>query len=158
MAKADTSDNAGVRIPGPIIYIVFFLLGLVLEGLVPIPALLPNVVAWLIGWAICVASLFFVIPALRSFRAVRTSMIPFRPASSLVTSGVYGITRNPMYLSLLLLYAGLSIFFNLWWPIVLAPALIVVMDRTVIAREEAYLMRRFGEEYRRYGERVRRWI
>ncbi|MGD1016508.1 MAG: methyltransferase [Roseiarcus sp.] len=158
MVEADSSDNAGVRIPGPIIYIVFFLLGLVFEGAVPIPALLPNVVAWLIGWMICVASLFFVVPAMRSFRAVRTSMIPFRPASSLVTHGVYGRTRNPMYLSLLLLYAGLSVFFNLWWPIVLAPALVVVMDRMVIAREEAYLLRRFGEEYRRYRERVRRWL
>jgi protein-S-isoprenylcysteine O-methyltransferase Ste14 len=63
-----------------------------------------------------------------------------------------------MYLSLLLLYAGISIFLNFWWPIVLAPALIVAMDRMVIVKEEAYLMRRFEEEYRRYRERVRRWI
>ena len=158
MAEAAASDHPGVKFPPPFVYIVFFLLGFVLERVAPIPALLPNVMAWLGGWAICVASLFFVMPAMRSFRAARTSMIPFRPASSLVTHGVYGITRNPMYLSLLLLYAGLSIFFNFWWPIVLAPALIVVMDRMVIVKEEAYLTRRFGEEYRRYGGRVRRWL
>ena len=158
MAEADASDHPGVKIPPPFVYIVFFLFGFVFQSVVPIPALLPNVIAWLSGWMVCFASLFFVVPAMRSFRAARTSMIPFRPASSLVTRGVYGITRNPMYLSLLLLYAGLSIFFNFWWPIVLAPALIVVMDRMVIVKEEAYLMRRFGEEYRRYGERVRRWL
>ena len=158
MAETDTSDHPWVRIPPPFVYTGFFLLGLVLDRFVPIPASLPKIVAWPAGWIICVASLFFFTPAIQSFRASRTSMIPFRPASSLVTHGVYGITRNPMYFSLLLIYAGLSIFFNFWWPIVLAPALVVVMDRMVIAREEAYLMRRFGEEYRRYGERVRRWI
>ena len=158
MAEAAASDHPGVKFPPPFVYVVFFLFGFVFQSVVPIPALLPNVIAWLIGWIICVASLFFVMPAMRSFRAARTSMIPFRPASSLVTHGVYGITRNPMYLSLLLLYAGLSIFFNFWWPIVLAPALILVMDRMVIAREEAYLVRRFGDEYRRYRERVRRWL
>ena len=158
MADADPSDNAGVKIPAPIIYAVFFLLGLALESGLPIPALLPTIMAWLAGWLLCLASLVFIIPAMRSFRSVHTSMVPFRPASSLVTHGVYGITRNPMYLSLLLLYAGASIVFNLWWPIALAPALILAMDRMVIAREEAYLLRRFGEEYRRYRERVRRWI
>jgi protein-S-isoprenylcysteine O-methyltransferase Ste14 len=158
MAEADTSDNPGVKIPPPFIYGVFFLLGLVLEYVLPIPVLLPNMTAWFTGWIISVASLFFVVPAMRSFHSVRTSMMPFRHASSLVTHGVYGMTRNPMYLSLLLLYAGISIFLNLLWPIVLAPALIVAMDRLVIVKEEAYLMRRFGEEYRRYRARVRRWI
>lgn len=158
MVDADSSDNAGVKIPPPIIYVVFFLLGLALEYGLGAPALLPNVVAWLAGWLFCVASLFLFVPALRSFRSAHTSMIPIRPASSLVTHGIYGITRNPMYVSLLLLYAGLGIAFNLWGPIVLVPALIFAMDRLVIAREEAYLLRRFGEEYRRYRERVRRWI
>jgi len=158
MVVADLSDNAGVKIPPPVIYAGFFLLGLVLEYAFGAPALLPNVVAWLAGWLLSVASLFLIIPALRSFRSAHTSMIPIRPASSLVTDGVYGITRNPMYFSLLLLYAGISIALNLWWPIVLAPALILAIDRIVIAREEAYLLRRFGDEYRRYRERVRRWI
>jgi protein-S-isoprenylcysteine O-methyltransferase Ste14 len=158
MVEADTSDNPGVKIPPPLIYAGFLLIALALQYVVPIPAFLPTTMAWFVGWIICVASLFFVAPAMRSFRSAHTSMIPFRRASSLVTHGIYGITRNPMYLSLLLLYAGISIFLNFWWPIVLAPALIVAMDRMVIVKEEAYLMRRFGEEYRRYRERVRRWI
>jgi protein-S-isoprenylcysteine O-methyltransferase Ste14 len=158
MVEADTSDNPGVKILAPFIYTVFFLIGLVLEYVLPLPALLPNVMAWLTGWLLAVASLFFILPAMRSFHSARTSMIPFRPAFSLVTHGVYGITRNPMYVSLLLLYAGISIFLNFWWPIALAPALIVAVDRMVIVKEEAYLVRRFGEEYRRYRERVRRWI
>jgi len=158
MTNANPSDNAGVRIPGPVVYLAFFLIALALEFAVRTPALLPNVVAWLIGWLFAVASLFFVVPAMRSFLSVKTSMIPFRPASTLVTGGVYAVTRNPMYLSLLLFYAGLAIAFNLWWAIVLAPAVILAMDWLVIGKEEAYLQRRFGDDYRRYRERVRRWL
>ncbi len=158
MAEAAPSDHPGVKIPPPLIYAGFLLIGLALQYVVPIPAFLPTTMAWPIGWIICVASLFFVAPAMRSFLSARTSMLPFRPSSTLVTDGVYVVTRNPMYLSLLLLYAGISIFLNFWWPIVLAPALIVTMDRMVIVKEEAYLTRKFGERYRQYRERVRRWI
>jgi protein-S-isoprenylcysteine O-methyltransferase Ste14 len=158
MAEADLSDHPGVKFIAPVVYAAFLLFGLILQYSFPVPAFLPTGVAWVAGWLICVASLFFIVPAMRSFRSVRTSMNPYRPASSLVTSGVYGVTRNPMYVSLLLLYAGISVFLNFLWPIALVPALIVAMDRLVIVKEEAYLTRRFGENYRRYSERVRRWI
>ena len=79
-------------------------------------------------------------------------------ATSLVTTGPYRITRNPGYLGLALLYAGIAALARAPWAYVtLVPALIVV-DRAVIAREERYLQRRFGEDYLRYRARVRRWL
>jgi protein-S-isoprenylcysteine O-methyltransferase Ste14 len=158
MAEADLNDHPGVRIIAPIVYGGFLLIGLILQYIFPVPAFLPTLIAWVAGWLICVASLFFIVPAMRSFRSVRTTMIPYRPVSSLVTGGVYSVTRNPMYVSLLLLYLGISVALNFLWPIALVPALIVAMDRLVIVKEEAYLTRRFGDEYRRYRERVRRWF
>ncbi|MFI5210728.1 MAG: methyltransferase family protein, partial [Gemmatimonadales bacterium] len=67
-------------------------------------------------------------------------------------------SRNPMYVGMTLLYLGIALWANSLWPLLLLPAVLVVMRRGVIAREEAYLERRFGDEYRSYRARVRRWL
>jgi protein-S-isoprenylcysteine O-methyltransferase Ste14 len=91
------------------------------------------------------------------FRA-RTTVRPDRAASSLVTSGPYRFTRNPMYLSLTLLYAGVATFYQSVWAWLLLPAVLAYLDRRVIRREEIFLERRFGPDYARYCAKVRRWI
>jgi protein-S-isoprenylcysteine O-methyltransferase Ste14 len=92
------------------------------------------------------------------FRRARTTLIPNRPAAAVVTSGIYGITRNPMYVSLIALYLGVTLFINSWWPVFLLPLVILLVDRTVIAREERYLIQAFPAEYGAYRARVRRWL
>jgi protein-S-isoprenylcysteine O-methyltransferase Ste14 len=72
--------------------------------------------------------------------------------------GPFRHTRNPGYLSLTMIYAGLASLANALWAILLLPAALLVIQRGVIEREERYLERRFGEEYLRYKARVRRWI
>jgi protein-S-isoprenylcysteine O-methyltransferase Ste14 len=57
-----------------------------------------------------------------------------------------------------LIYVGISLFFNTWWPIFLMPLVLLVMQRGVIEREEAYLTRKFGDQYLAYKARVRRWL
>jgi protein-S-isoprenylcysteine O-methyltransferase Ste14 len=68
------------------------------------------------------------------------------------------MTRNPMYVSLAVLYVGLTLIVNSWWPLPLLAVVLVVVDRAVIAREERYLAAAFPVDYATYRARVRRWL
>jgi protein-S-isoprenylcysteine O-methyltransferase Ste14 len=83
---------------------------------------------------------------------------PWRPTTSLVTGGPYRFTRNPMYVGFTLWYLAATSWANALWPLLLLPLVMLVMQRGVIAREEADLRRRFGRQYEEYGARVRRWL
>ena len=85
-------------------------------------------------------------------------MVPMKPTTALVTSGPYRVTRNPMYVGMAFLYAGLALSLGVIWALALLPAVLLMVDRLVIAREERYLEAKFGEEYRDYKRRVRRWL
>jgi len=157
MTAAGERDTAGVLAPPPVIYAGALLAGLGLDALLPSPRL-PGEVAWPVGVALLVGGALLAGSFLRAFRRARTPVDVRSAATSLVTTGPYRITRNPGYLGLALLYAGIAALARAPWAYVtLVPALIVV-DRAVIAREERYLQRRFGEDYLRYRARVRRWL
>ena len=79
-------------------------------------------------------------------------------ASQIVTTGIYGFTRNPIYLGFLLIVIGLPLNSGLIWGLLLAPLYILGMNRLVIEHEEAYLEKKFGEPYTSYRSRVRRWL
>ena len=150
-------DHAGVRVPPPLIYVVGFLAGAGLERV----AATPN----LPGFAALAAALAGVVlagvldgGAMRRFLRARTALEPWKPSSALVTSGPYRFTRNPMYVGMAALYLGIALAFGYLWSVALLAVVLVVIDRTVIAREERYLERRFGESYREYRTRVRRWL
>lgn len=153
----DSVYHSGVRIPPPLVYLGGFGVGLLLEKYFPadvIPAIINKILAVLcIGLAVVISSWSFV-----SFRRARTSPLPIKPTTALVTDGPYRFTRNPMYLSLAFLYAGHAGMFGLFWPLALLPAVIFIMRYYVIAGEESYLERKFGKEYLDYKARVRRWI
>jgi protein-S-isoprenylcysteine O-methyltransferase Ste14 len=93
-----------------------------------------------------------------SFFRHRTTIIPNMPANALVLVGPYRLTRNPMYVGLALLTAGMGLWLNTWWVLLLLVPALVAIDRLVIVREEAYLRRRFGSEYDTFARRVRRWL
>jgi protein-S-isoprenylcysteine O-methyltransferase Ste14 len=75
-----------------------------------------------------------------------------------VTTGLYGWSRNPIYIALSVFYVGLSIALTTGWALLLLPLLIFVLQKGVIEREEAYLTEEFGEEYIAYKKRVPRWL
>ncbi len=81
-----------------------------------------------------------------------------RPVSRLVTGGPFRYSRNPGYLSFALIYAGIATLRRSPWAMLLLPAVITTVRRTIIEKEEHYLERRFGEEYLGYEARVRRWL
>ena len=94
----------------------------------------------------------------RTMRGADTTLHTDKPVSSLVQDGPFRYSRNPGYLPLTMLYAGIAILRNVLWAILLLPLVLYVIQREVIEREERYLERTFGEEYLRYKARVRRWI
>ncbi|MFK7954425.1 MAG: isoprenylcysteine carboxylmethyltransferase family protein [Ekhidna sp.] len=106
---------------------------------------------------LCVLVLVF---ALAAFRKLKTTVDPMNPskATKLVTIGIYHVTRNPMYLSMLLLLAGFAS--KLGNPLCLIPVILFVwyMNQFQIKPEEEALQEIFGEDYTNYCKKVRRWI
>jgi len=156
-----TRDIAGVIAPPPLIYLAFLVIGLVSSRLWPLAAFgdsVPGSVRIPLGALLVAAGLAAAVTGFRQFRAAGTEVNPHRPTTALVSGGLYRFSRNPLYLALTSIYAGIaSAADSLWALLLLVPALIV-MRYGVIAREEAYLERKFGEAYRHYKQAVRRWL
>ena len=102
--------------------------------------------------------LVVMLPALVKFFKTKNTLIPNKPATSLQTSGIYSITRNPMYLGLLNIYIGIAFLKGNWWTLMLVPFVILIVTYLVILKEESYLGRAFGDGYVEYRKKVRRWI
>ena len=156
MAVAN-SDSPHIHFPPPVVYAVGLVVGWLLGAIVPIGRL-PLTVSRFLGWTL-VAGWFAVgLPAVILFFRKGTTIRPDRPSSRLTVSGPYRFTRNPMYVSLALLYAGLAVLWSLIWALSVLPLVLLFIDRRIIVPEEQYLLRRFGAEYTAYKSRVRRWI
>jgi protein-S-isoprenylcysteine O-methyltransferase Ste14 len=153
----DGRDNAGVIAPPPLIYVGPLILGLMLNRRFSIP-FLPRRIRRVLGWPLLGGGVLLMGWFLRTMRRADTPIDPREPVSKLVTSGAFSYTRNPGYLSMALIYAGISCLANALWAILLLPTTVFVIQRGVIEREERYLERRFGEEYLRYKAQVRRWL
>ena len=102
------------------------------------------------------AALFWT--GLWTFVRQRTGILLQQPATRIVTSGPYRWSRNPQYVSFVVIYLGASILANTLWPLVVLPLVIAVLHWLVIQREEAYMHRTFRDEYRSYCQRVHRWL
>jgi protein-S-isoprenylcysteine O-methyltransferase Ste14 len=157
MANHYSPDHAGVIAPPPLIYMGGLLLGFFLHLIWPF-TLLPPALAQALGLVLVVLFFVFAFPAVRLMRGAGTSLRPDMPTTTLITTGPFRYTRNPIYLAFTSLYVGVSFVLNMLWPLLLLPIVIVVMNRGVITREEAYLEREFGDAYRQYKARVRRWL
>jgi protein-S-isoprenylcysteine O-methyltransferase Ste14 len=112
------------------------------------------------GWLLAALGLSLAASAVLHFRRVRTTVNPLTPAkaSSLVTSGIFGYSRNPMYLGMLLVLAGWAIVLGSLGPWLALPLFVVVMTKMQIEPEEAVLSVLFGGQYRDYCARVGRWL
>ncbi len=156
---SEDSDSPGIRLPPPFVYVACFLAGIGLQRLMPVPVVPARLhaAAEVVGAAIAIAGLAFAFSALLLFFTARTAIMPHAAASRLVERGPYRITRNPMYSGLTLLHAGLALLINQLWPLLFLPLAVFLVQRYIIAREEAYLSRRFGAEYDAFRRRVPRW-
>lgn len=154
---SDGTDNAGVIAPPPLIYAGSLALGLLLNWIRPL-GWLPRSVARPLGVLLVALSWLPGMFAVREMRQANTNVSPYEPVKAIVSGGPYRYTRNPIYLSMILLYTGVAVLTNALWPMLLLPIVQFVMRRGVIDREERYLERKFGSEYTNYKARVRRWV
>jgi protein-S-isoprenylcysteine O-methyltransferase Ste14 len=151
------NDTPGVIALPPVIYLAFFLIGLALGYLWP-AGFFPEDARRATGIAIVAVSGVIVAASLWGFKKAGTSFRADRPSTALITGGLFRFSRNPIYVSSTLLYAGVAILLDNLWVFLLLVPLHIVVHYGVIVREERYLERKFGEEYVRYKTTVRRWI
>ncbi len=95
---------------------------------------------------------------MRVFRTAGTNVEVYRPATSLVVTGPYQFTRNPIYVGMTMAYAGAGVLADSLWVLGLVVPVLVLMDYGVVRREEQYLAEKFGDAYRNYSRTVRRWV
>lgn len=123
----------------------------------PIAPLLPPPVSWC-GIAFLGAGIGLAFSGASAFRRARTPIIPFERSTALVTGGVYGYTRNPMYLGLVLVVAGTALLLGTIGALVPLPLFVWILQGGYIRPEERLLTETFGRQYLQYTERVRRWL
>jgi protein-S-isoprenylcysteine O-methyltransferase Ste14 len=101
-----------------------------------------------------------VVAGVVAFRRARTTVDPLHPerAALLVTGGVYRMTRNPMYLGMLLALGGTAVYIGNWGALALLPCFVAVIARLQIVPEERWMQERFGDDFQAYRRRVRRWL
>jgi protein-S-isoprenylcysteine O-methyltransferase Ste14 len=147
--------NLGLVRP-PFVYLTAILAGEVLDVAWPLP-MVPRPLPPL-GSLLVVAAAALFVSAVREFRLAGTPVPGNLPSTTVVGSGPYRFSRNPIYVAFSLLHLGLAIWLDSLWLLATLVAAIAVMAFVVIPREERYMARRFGAAYLDYRRRVRRWL
>jgi protein-S-isoprenylcysteine O-methyltransferase Ste14 len=151
-------DTAGVIMPPPIAWLLAIVGGVELNQLFPwpfLPVAMPRVT---IGVALFAAALALAVWSMRTMRLAGTRYETSQPTSAIVAHGPYRFTRNPIYVAMMLGETGLAVALDNAWLLAMLVPFALVIRYGVIAREEAYLERRFGADYLAYKGAVRRWI
>lgn len=154
-------DHADVVIYPLLLLALMFGLGILLEWLFPIVFLAPvyeskfqtgfSAIITLIGVAIAILGLL-------ELRKNDANVDPHKPSTLIVSSGIFGLTRNPIYVGMIFCFFGVNMFWNLEWGVLLTVVVFLVLHYGVIKREEVYLEKKFGEPYTDYCQKTRRWL
>jgi protein-S-isoprenylcysteine O-methyltransferase Ste14 len=146
-----------IYIPPPLYYAAGLAGGMAVNSLVALP-LGGRPATAVAGTVVAALGLALSFTGVAAVIRHRTTIVPHHPVATLITGGVYRLSRNPMYTGLAIAYLGLTLLFGSWWPLVLWPLVIVAVRQLVIRPEEEYLAERFGRTYTDYRARVRRWL
>lgn len=141
----------------PLVYVAGLLVGFGLDLLLPGPSISGSV-RFVLGGVLVVAGMVLAAAFFRAFRRAGTPVDVRKATSALVTNGPFRLTRNPGYLSLALIYAGVAVLGDALWAFASLVPTLLIIDRGVIRREERYLQRKFDEDYVRYMSQTRRWL
>jgi protein-S-isoprenylcysteine O-methyltransferase Ste14 len=137
-------------------YLIAITLQLTVPASLPYGSLEPAIIVG--GAALMVVGGAFVVLARRELAQHGQPTDPGRPTREIVTSGVFSVSRNPLYLGGVCFLVGIAVVFNLPWALALLLPAMVACHYILIAQEEGYLTAEFGEEYSKYAATVRRWI
>jgi protein-S-isoprenylcysteine O-methyltransferase Ste14 len=155
---ANTADTANVIVRPPIAWALAVLAGLALNWLMPLPFLPAAVPTGWVGGAVFAIALALVAWAIVTMTRAGSNVPTNMPTTTIVDTGPYRFTRNPIYLGMFVGLVSLAVAFNSLWLLMTLVPFALVIRYGVITREEAYLERKFGDVYRRYRTRVRRWL
>jgi protein-S-isoprenylcysteine O-methyltransferase Ste14 len=153
----EPTDNPGVIARPPLLYAGALIVALLINLILPLPIFGDTLGRW---FGLLLAILGAGIGAWGTYSLITggTNVNPTLPTTSIVTSGPYQFSRNPLYLALTLIFIGLTLIMNTWWGILALIPLLLVMHNAVVLREERYLEEKFGESYRHYRSQVRRYL
>jgi len=154
------TGTAGVIARPPLLYVGALLLGLAADHLLPLPFDVPKagLVHSTIAGLVVVVGLALMAAGIRDFSRGGTPVPTNQPTRTLVTTGTHRWSRNPIYVGMFFIYLGIGLAARSPWIVILTLPLAITIRYGVVAREEAYLERRFGNAYRDYKSRVRRWL
>lgn len=150
-------DHASVFVYPFVVYIGLAIVAILLQVVLPL-SFMPEKLARISGVILIALNFIFGIPAIRGMLLAKTSPNPKRPSTTLILSGIYQRTRNPMYVGLTMVFAGVLTFNQNMWGLLFVPLLVWLITIWVIIPEETYLEEKFGLEYSKYKSSVRRWI
>ena len=157
--EVNDTATAGVVARPPLLFLGALLLGIAADRLLPS---LFNIPGWGIRWIVAgfliLVGVALAVAAIRNFSQAATPVPTNMPTRALVTTGIHGWSRNPIYVGFFLIYVGIAVAARSPWALILALPLALTIRYGVVAREEAYLERRFGDAYREYKTRVHRWL
>jgi len=154
------TGTAGVIARPPLLFLGGLLIGFVLDRLLRFPIPAPGIgpAHWIIAGPLILIGLALAAAGIRNFSRAATAVPTITPTRALVTTGVHGWSRNPIYIGMFLVYGGMGVATRSPWTLILTLPLAITIRYGVVAREESYLERRFGDAYRDYVARVRRWL
>jgi protein-S-isoprenylcysteine O-methyltransferase Ste14 len=155
-ARKGEVPNLGVFRP-PLIYLASIVVGLAFQWMWPRP-LLSGVALGPLGVALVVVSILVLGASVRRFRAAGTPVPARKPTTTIVRTGPYRFSRNPIYLGFSLLHLGIAMWVNSWWLVATLAAAVAIIHYVVIPEEERYLEAKFGTAYLDYKVSVRRWL
>lgn len=155
--KIDRADTANVIALPPLLAAMTLALGLLLHFVWPMMLVPGGAPLWL-GVALIAVSIAIVASAVRELGRARTPLDVRKSTTKIVETGAFAVSRNPVYLSMILGFLGIAALLDSAWIALLAPALATLLQKGVIEPEERYLEQKFGNDYLRYKARVRRWV
>ena len=147
----------GIRFPPPLLALGAIGAGWLLDLAVPLPIAGGSTLTGA-GIALLLGAAALALVSLAQFFAAGTQVEPWRPTTAIIRNGVFRFSRNPIYLAFVVATLGAGLALDSWWIVAAAAPLLYLLQRLVIRREEAYLERKFGDEYLAYKRATRRWL
>ena len=153
---SEHKDHADVKIHPPVLTFIFIFLAYLTNWLIP----LQFSMQWLryLGFAIAIIGFLLPFFAIREFMKAKTTVNPHGSVSNIISSGIFRLSRNPIYVGFVLMLIGFPLYSGTYWGLILSPVLVICFNKLVIEHEEVYLEKKFGEQYTNYKSSVRRWL
>lgn len=157
MNTENDKNGAAVKFPPPLIFLVVMIISYGVHYFFPVGLGGSSALKY-IGILVIIFGISVVFLASRYFKHAETNIEPWKPTTKIISTGIYGYSRNPIYLAFCLVQIGVAVFLNSFWILISFILSASLVYQIVIKKEEWYLETKFGEDYIRYKNMVRRWL